>query len=93
MNTTYIISYDLRSPGQNYENVHGVIKNYHSWAKLGGSAYIILTNETAIQIRDKIRAVIDANDQLFVGAVNAPAAWVGMGDEVTEWLMSNLKDT
>ncbi|MFK5895066.1 MAG: SinR family protein [Pseudomonadota bacterium] len=93
MKTTYIISYDLSSPGQSYENVHKIIKEHFAWAKLGGSAYIILTEETAVQIRDKISSVMDSNDQLFVGAVNAPAAWVGMGDEVSNWLMNNLKNT
>lgn len=93
MNTTYIVSYDLISPGQNYENVHRVIKDYPAWARLGGSAYIILTNETAVQIRDKINSVMDGNDQIFVAAINAPAAWFGLGDEVSEWLMNNLKNT
>ncbi len=91
MKNTYIISYDLNSPGKNYENVHKVIDSYPGWAKLGGSAYIIATEETASQIRDKIMEVIDINDQLFVGIVKAPAAWFGMGDKVSDWLKNNLK--
>ena len=91
MITTYIISYDLKSPGQSYEKVHKVIDGYHGWAKLGGSAYVVSTEETASQIRDKLMDVMDSNDQLFVGVVKAPAAWFGMGDEVSDWLKNTLK--
>ncbi|WP_225444212.1 hypothetical protein [Echinicola arenosa] len=45
---------------------------------------------TAAQIRDKIMNVMDNNDQLFVGVVKAPAAWFGLGDEVSNWLKNNL---
>jgi len=89
--TTYIISYDLNSPGQSYEKVHKVINSYHAWAKLGGSAYIILSDETAPQIRDKLMKKMDVNDQVFVGIIRAPAAWYGVGDEVSDWLKNNLK--
>lgn len=91
MKKAYIVSYDLSSPGQNYENVHKAIKSYSGWAKLGGSAYIILTEDSAGNVRDKIARVIDRNDKLFVGAINAPAAWIGLTDEVSDWLKNNLE--
>ncbi len=93
MTNTYIVLYDLSSPGQNYEDVHKTIKDYSGWAKLGGSAYVISTSDSAVEIRDKISESMDSNDQLFVGEVNAPAAWRGIGDEVSDWLMNNLKNT
>ena len=67
-----------------------VIKSHEGWARLGGSAYIVLSSKTAVQIRDSIMAVMDDNDQLFVGIVKAPAAWVGLGDEISDWLKKNL---
>ena len=88
---TYIISYDLVSAGQNYEALLQKIRSYSSWARLSGSAYIVATDETAIQVRDKLRAVLDNNDKLFVGVVAAPAAWIGLGDEVSQWIRNNLK--
>ena len=91
MRTAYIVSYDLNTPGQNYESILKVIKNYSGWARLGGSSYIILADETADQIRDSISNEMDSNDQLFVGVVKAPAAWYGLGDEVSNWLKNNLK--
>jgi len=88
--TAYIVSYDLSQPGQNYEKVLQTIKSHSSWARLGGSAYIVISNESAVEIRDKILRELDTNDKLYVGVVEAPAAWYGMGDEVSDWLKKNL---
>jgi len=90
MRRAYIISYDLRNPGQNYETLLQRIKSYSSWARLGGSAYIIISNDSAADIRNYLMAVLDNNDKIFVGVVNAPAAWRGLGDEVSQWLRNNL---
>ncbi|MDR3197934.1 MAG: hypothetical protein LBU34_08720 [Planctomycetaceae bacterium] len=88
---TYIISYDLINPGQNYENLLKKIRSFSSWARLGGSAYIVETEETASQVRDKLTSFLDNNDKLFVGTVQAPAAWIDLGDEVSQWISSHLR--
>jgi hypothetical protein len=89
---TYIISYDLVSAGQNYEALLKKIHSYSSWARLGGSSYIIATEETAVQVRDKLMTVLDGNDKLFVSVVNAPAAWTtSLGDKVSQWIRNNLR--
>lgn len=91
MRRAYIISYDLSSPGRIYEELLKRIKTSYAWARLGGSAYVIITDSTAVQIRDYLQGALDPNDKLFVGVLNAPAAWVGLGDEVSNWLRNNLK--
>ena len=88
---TYIISYDLINPGQNYESLIKKIRSYQSWARLGGSAYVIVSNENVVTVRDKLLKILDNNDKLFVGKVNAPAAWYGLSEEVSDWLKTNLK--
>lgn len=90
MTTAYIVSYDLSQPGQNYEKVLQAIKSYGYWARLGGSAYIVISDTSPVEIRDRIGRQLDANDKLFVGVVKAPAAWVGLGDEISDWLKKNL---
>lgn len=88
---TYIITYDLSQPGQNYETLLQRIKSYPQWARLGGSAYIILSDKSHIEIRKYLQEALDANDKLFVGVVSAPAAWYGLGTEVSNWLIDKLK--
>lgn len=90
MTQTYIISYDLSNPGRNYEDLLKRIKSYHSWARLGGSAYVIKTEKTYVEIRDDLMKSLDENDKLFVGTVNAPAAWIGLAKDVSDWLRDNL---
>lgn len=88
---TYIVSYDLCNPGQNYEQLLRLIRRYSAWARLGGSAYIIETSDTAKNVRDYLSRVLDRNDKLFIGTIKAEAAWYGLGDEVSQWLINKLK--
>ena len=90
MTKTYIISYDLSNPDRNYEDLLKGIKSYRLWARLGGSAYIVKTGKTDIEIRDNLMKSLDANDKLFVGTVNAPAAWIGLAKDVSDWLRDKL---
>lgn len=88
---TYIVSYDLSEPGQNYENVLKAIKKHSGWARLGGSAYVVLSDNSTVEVRNAIATALDSNDKLFVGTINAPAAWIGLTDDVSDWLKNNLK--
>jgi hypothetical protein len=88
---TFIISYDLYQPGQNYLPLIQLIQKNPSWAKIGLSVYIIGTTESYVQVRDKLISVLDKNDKLFVGTVSAPAAWFNLGTAVDNWIKSNLK--
>lgn len=88
---TYIVSYDLCNPGQNYEQLLKLIREYYAWARLGGSAYIIETYDTSETVRNNLLKALDRNDKLFVGTIKADAAWYGLGDEVSQWLINKLK--
>ena len=86
-----IISYDLMQQGQNYERLSELVKSYDKWARLGGSAYLIYTDSTPKQVRDRLREALDSNDKLYVGVSPAPSAWVGISDNVSNWIISNQK--
>lgn len=87
---TYIVTYDLKNPENNYETLIKKIRSYKSWARLGDSAYVISTKQSVVSIRNKLLDVLFNNDKLFVGKVNAPAAWYGLSEEVSDWLKNNL---
>ena len=91
MKSVLIISYDLADPGQNYEALLKRIKAYPQWARLGGSAYLILTDNSPVQVRDSLGVALDSNDKLYVGVASAPAAWRGMPEEVAKWILANQK--
>lgn len=84
-----IVTYDLVNPGQNYEKLLQKIKAYTSWARLGGSSYLIATNDTIVQVRDTLIKVLDRNDKLFVGTCPVPSAWYGLPEDVSKWILEN----
>lgn len=62
----YLISYDLRKPGQNYTSLYEVIKAFGDWQHPMESLWAICSNEKANDIYAKLRPNIDGNDSLLV---------------------------
>jgi hypothetical protein len=89
MNRVLIVSYDLSNPGRNYEQVVQKIKSYTSWARLGGSAYLILTESAPSQVRDSLWLLMDKNDKIYVGVAPVPSAWEGMPNDVANWILKH----
>lgn len=88
---TILISYDLRKPGRNYEDLYEHLKSYSTWAKPLESLWLIKTSYTPEEVRDRVRGHVDANDGLFVVDVTSkPAAWVGIPPKVSDWIKENL---
>lgn len=73
--TSKIITYDLRIPNRNYDDLYKAIKSYVIWARVTESTWFVKTSDTCSQIRDKLLANIDQNDRLFVGELSGNAAW------------------
>lgn len=91
MKKLYIVTYDLSNPGRNYESLLKRIKAYQWWARLGGSSYLIMTNQTTTQIRDNLVLELDTNDKIYVGLMGNSGAWHGLGNEVSNWIKNNQK--
>ena len=87
---TYVITYDLSTPGRNYDDLYKRIKAYGVWAHVVESTWMVVTTATATSIRDHLKKALDSNDKLFVGVVSAPAAWTGLDDDMTAWLKNHL---
>jgi hypothetical protein len=61
----FVIGYDLLKPGQDYESLFEAIKSVgSSWWHCLDSTWIVITNRTAMQVRDHLRPHMDANDRL-----------------------------
>lgn len=88
MANNLFISYDLMSPGQDYEKVTDTIKNLGSWAKVHYSLFYVSTPLTETQAAEEIRKSMDSNDKLMV--INANNAyWNNLPDEITEFIQSH----
>jgi len=89
MKKVYIITYDLIQPGQNYTSLIEKIRGYGTWAKIGGSSYLIITDQNPSQIRNNLRSALDPNDKLFVSFCPSPSAWHGLPEDVSKWILEN----
>ena len=70
-----IIEYDLRQPDRDYDALYKAIKDYGTWAHVTESTWLIKTDETCVQVGDKLLELMDSNDRLFVGELTGNAAW------------------
>lgn len=88
----YIVTYDLQkdSTPSDYERLITLIKEEGCWACLGGSSYLIESDSSAKELRDKYANVLHRDDMIYVGAVSAPAAWHGYSKEVSDWILKKL---
>lgn len=89
---TYIVTYDLRNEesSNSYQKLLELIKEEGVWARLGGSSYLVESESTPVELRDKYRSALDKDDKLYVGEVTAPAAWIGYPSEVTNWIKTKM---
>lgn len=85
----YIIMYDLRTPGRDYNILYNAIKSYVYWGKITESSWAIVSELDAFTIRDHLRKCIDLNDRLMVIKSGQHAAWVNAMAS-NEWLKQNL---
>jgi hypothetical protein len=88
--TSYIVSYDLKTPGKDYDDLIKYLKTHANWWHHLGSTWIIVTDLTAAQLRDAIRSHVDSNDKVVVVKSAGVGAWFGFSDKDSTWLSSNL---
>jgi len=89
--TTFAITYDLHQPVQDYDDLHDTLESYDGWWHCLESIWLVVTEDSASEIRDSIQDVIDYNDDVLVFEASAPASWtLTSPDECHEWLQDNL---
>ena len=82
----YSISYDLRQPGRNYDDLYDTIKSAPSWAHAMDSLWFISTNESVDVWSTRLRQVIDDNDWLFVVDITGQPRQGWMKKSIWEWI-------
>ena len=63
--SAYIVTYDLSSPGRDYEELYKRIKECGPWARITESSWAVSTYQTAVAVRDHISPALDNNDKLL----------------------------
>ena len=88
--TTYLISYDLSTPGRNYDDLIEHIKAYGTWSHPLQSVWLVSTTLSAEQVRDAAAKFLDSNDKILVVVASRDGAWRGIAEKVSDWLKTHL---
>lgn len=87
----YLVTYDLKSPGRNYNGLYEQIKQLGTaWAHPLESVWFIDTpHSSATEIGNRLRSFMDDNDGLFV--VLMTGNYYGfLNKEIWPWLKNRL---
>lgn len=85
MANNIFISYDLKTPGQNYNDLIEQIKRLGDWAHVQDSLWHVKSNLNTTQIRDVLLHHIDKNDNLLViDASNNAVSWSNVSTAVAQ---------
>jgi hypothetical protein len=87
----HVVSYDLHKQGQNYTDLIAKLKTYAAHWHVQQSVWIIGTTKSAAEVRDDLKAALDANDKLIVARLQGEAAWYGYGANIDDWLKAQLQ--
>lgn len=85
----YLITYDLRKPGQNYDDLYTAIKSVGEWIHPLESTWLVNSQLDAKQIHEFICQYIDRNDNVLVIRVTRDY-WGWLPKSCWEWLDARL---
>ena len=95
---SFVIVYDVstdavpvgtKTSADVYAALYEAIKSYNGWAHVTESCWIVVSDNTAVQIRDSLRLRIRSCDRLAVIQTAHVAAWSNVLCDGT-WLQNNL---
>ena len=88
---TYLISYDLKKPGKEYQNVHQAIKDSSNgtWCKPLESVYIIYSGLSPTDIYNNVCPHMDSGDRILIIEVKNHAYWY-LDKDVSDYLNQML---
>jgi hypothetical protein len=86
----YSVSYDLRTPGRNYQPLYDALIQARAVRALQ-SLWLLDDPNTSGYVRDVLRSLVDANDGLLVTEIaNSNWASFKLPPEATEWLRARF---
>lgn len=80
-----MVAYDLKKPGRNYVSVYDYLSTFPSRAPRMASLWLLQTDVPAAIICDKLTALVDEHDVIFVSELE-PRNCVSNNRACQEWL-------
>lgn len=93
---TYIIAYDVdtttghpKTAQQTYSDIKGVIEAFQTKGQLTESCWLVLSEQTHVEIRDALKSVARPSDRILVVKSAKVAAWQNLIKD-NNWVRSNI---
>lgn len=88
MEKVFLITYDLRRPGQNYNDLYSAIKELGDWQHPLESTWMAkCSSDTYTEhIYKKLRPLIDDNDFLFIVDITGQDYYGWLSKEFWSWI-------
>jgi len=87
--TAYSITYDLKTPGRDYNGLYEAIKASGKWWHYLDSTWIVITNETSQQIWERLEKSVDKNDFVLIIEVKRNSfGW--LPKDAWDWINTNV---
>ena len=79
---TIQVNCELKRPGHHYTALYDYMQSYERASHPLGSMWLVKTDKSVPQVRDEVRRVIDADDEILVFDVTG-AAWASNYNDTT----------
>ena len=89
-----LVGYDRKEPGQKYQELSDEIKSSKGWWHHLDSTWIVRTQETPVELRDRLNVHLDSNDKLLVLDVTGDdIAWTGLSQRGSKVAQGQILST
>jgi hypothetical protein len=88
---TYMIGYDIHpTKGETYDELIAALKKYGTWWHHLDSTWLIVTDDSASEVRDALKGHMKSDDQLLVLQTCGVGAWFGFNEKGSQWLKDHV---
>ena len=91
--SSYIVVLDsrIKYSTEKYADICEELRTYDAYAKVQSTVWMITTDDVIDEIRDNLAGYLSKYDNLLVLELNGTAAWVGISEQLSEWLHEVLE--
>ena len=87
--SAFSINYDLKAPDRDYAGLYGAIKQSGKWWRYLDSTWIVITQEDAEQLWNRLAQHIDKNDYMLIIEVRHNVqGW--LPKDAWDWIRANV---
>lgn len=86
--TIYVVTYDLKKPGQNYKDLYDALDEMGAHRALE-SFWLVNVANTAKELHDYLKERVDGNDRIWVSELTKKRHYSNAKAGTNDWLKGN----